>query len=385
MTARVIPLQGRCFNENWVEMAVDALRNEALVVLPTETVYGIAVRADRTAVVEHLLAAKNRSEKNPFTLAFSGLNRIQTYVPAMSVTAERLARRCFPGPITLVLNADAPESAIFTLPEGVRRYIMPDDSIGIRVPQHAFTLEVLRRAEFPVALTSANLSGQVDSTSGSDVVRAIGDKVDLIFDDGFAALKKPSTVLLFARNSNIFRILREGAIPANQLERLSQPLILFVCSGNTCRSPMAEAIARDILAHKRGTSVDVVESVTGIHFLSAGVAANDFSTASPEARRVMESMGLDLSTHISRPISQRLLEYADRIYAMTPEHAKQLKSVMPEIGYKIFTLAEMSGGISDPYGGSFEVYETCARQIREELEIELSSPGFAKIAYSDDL
>ena len=385
MTARVIPLQNRDLEDGIINTAVEALRNEALVVLPTETVYGIAVRADRPAVVEHLLAAKNRSEKNPFTLAFSGLNRISPYVPAMSVTAERLARRCFPGPITLVLNADTPESAVYSLPEGVRRYIMPEDSIGIRVPQHDFTLEVLRRAEFPIALTSANLSGQVDCTSGSDVVRAIGDKVDLIFDDGDAVLKKASSVLLFAKNSNVYRILREGAVPAAQLERLSQPLILFVCSGNTCRSPMAEVIARSILAKKRGIHVENFETLAGIHFLSAGVAADDFSSASPEARRVAESLGLDLSMHISRPISQRLLEYADRIYAMTPAHARQLASVMPEIMYKVFTLAEASGGISDPYGGSFEVYETCARQIREALEREFSTPGFLKITFSNEI
>lgn len=385
MTARVIQLQENGFESSHVQTAVKALREGALVVLPTETVYGVAVRADNQYSVEHLLAAKNRSEKNPFTLAFSDLERITRFVPQMSVTAERIARRCLPGPITLVLNAAVPQSAIYQIPESVRKYLMPEDSIGVRVPRNEFTLAVLREADFPVALTSANLAGEVDSTSGQEVVKVLGDKVDLIFDDGDAVLKRPSTVVQFAKNSNIFRVLREGTVSARQLEDFAKTVILFVCSGNTCRSPMAEILAGDILARKKGIKPEELEKKTGILLFSAGTMANDFSTASAGAKHVAEMLGLSLSMHISHPITQKALEYADLIYAMTPAHGRQLLSVMPEIAYKLFVLARDAGGISDPYGGSFEVYETCARQIREELEKEFSTGDFKRIAFTSDL
>lgn len=384
MIARVVQLQKNGFNATLVSSAVEALRRGALVVLPTETVYGIAVRADDAAAVEHLMAAKNRSEKNPFTLAFAGVDRILPYVPYMSVKAERLARRCFPGPITIVMTADFPESAIYQLPENSRQYVMPEDSIGVRVPRHDFTQAVLREADFPVALTSANLAGQVDSTSALEVVRAIGDKVDLIFDDGDSILKEPSTVLQFARNSNVYRILRQGAVSCKQLDRFAQPMILFVCTGNTCRSPMAEALAKDILARKRGVPLERFEE-TGIQVYSAGTCATDFSPASSEARHAMQALGLDLSAHISHPVTGKLLDYADLIYTMTPTHRLQILSAMPEIARKVFTLARTSGGISDPYGSSFEVYETCARQIRDELEKEFSSADFAQIVFPEDI
>lgn len=385
MAARVIHLQKRGFDIKLVNEAVSALRNGALVVLPTETVYGIAVRADDQTAVKHLMAAKNRPEKNPFTLAFSSIKRFLPYTPQLSVMAERLARRCFPGPVTLVLNADMPESEVHHLPKEVLRFIMPEDSIGIRIPRHEFTLQVLENADFPIALTSANLSGQVDSTSGQEVMNVLGDKVDWIFDDGASVLKQASTVIQFTGNSNIFQILREGAVSSAQLKRLSQPLILFVCTGNTCRSPMAEVIARDILARKYSVPQETFESQTGISICSAGICANDFSPASEYSRRAVKAMGLDLDSHISQPVTHRLLEYADIIYVMTPAHQRQILSVIPEIAHKVFTLARFSGGIPDPFGNAPEVYEACAHQIRDELEKEFSASDFKKILFTGQI
>ena len=101
------------------------------------------------------------------------------------------------------------------------------------------------------------------------------------------------------------------------------------------------------------------------------------------ARKVVKAMGLSLTSHISHPVTPKLLEYADRIFCMTPAHTRELLSIMPEISYKVFTLAQKSGGISDPIGGSIEVYETCARQIREELEKEFAREDFRRIAFSE--
>lgn len=132
---------------------------------------------------------------------------------------------------------------------------------------------------------------------------------------------------------------------------LKAPTILFVCTGNTCRSPMAAALMRRRL--ERESRPGTVES--------AGLAAGG-EPASPHAAAVMAEWGLDLSGHRSQPVTRGLCERADRIAVMSPRHRAALLALgVP--GEKITILAEAEGGIPDPYGGSLADY----RETRDAL------------------
>ena len=112
--------------------------------------------------------------------------------------------------------------------------------------------------------------------------------------------------------------------------------ILFVCTGNTCRSSMAGAIARD-LVQKKGWSEEQVM------VLSAGLAAVPGAPAAPEAVKAMEEQGLDLKEHRARSITPQLVEEADLILAMTRDHKRRLLAQFPQHRSKIYTLAEYAG------------------------------------------
>ncbi len=232
-----------------VHRAVAALAEGKLVALPTETVYGVAASALSSRAVNRLLDAKQRDGK-PLTLAIKSADDALDYVPAMSPLAQRLARRCWPGPLTMVLPDAHKDSVITRLPADVQAAVNPAGKIGLRVPGHELALQTLRLSAGPLVLTSVNLSGQPAATNAQQVREQLGDAIDLVLDDGPTRFGQPSTVVDVGPTD--FTVLREGVLAEATLRQLTFFLALVVCTGNTCRSPMGEALLRQMLAERLG-------------------------------------------------------------------------------------------------------------------------------------
>jgi protein-tyrosine-phosphatase len=137
-------------------------------------------------------------------------------------------------------------------------------------------------------------------------------------------------------------------------------VIVLVCTGNTCRSPMAESLLNEQLRLKFGNE-------DAVRVLSAGVAASAGSMASPQAVEVMDSRGLDLTGHSSRPLDDAVMNVADLVLTMTGGHQAAILAAWPDMHDRVHTLRRDGRDVSDPVGMPVEVYTSCADQIDGEL------------------
>jgi protein-tyrosine phosphatase len=360
----VINLRKADDSRDVVHRAVQTLAEGKLVVFPTETVYGLGASARRADGVQRIFAAKGRSENSPLALAIRSVEDALDYAPTLGTKAQRLARRCWPGPITLVVKHGEDEGLIRQLSPEVRSAVAPNGEVGLRVPAHAAVLDVLHMLAGPIALTSANLSGQPDAVTAEAAVQSLGKHVGLVLDDGPCRYGQPSTVV--RANGDAYECLREGVVPCSALERLASMVIAIVCTGNTCRSPMAEALLRRLIAEKLGCKPEETEQ-RGVIVVSAGVSASPGGVAAPEAIEVMRQQGLDLTRHESQPLSDKLVRHADLILALTKAHRQAIIRRWPEAASRTQVMRLDNGDIDDPIGGPAEVYTQCAQQIEQAL------------------
>lgn len=346
-----------------VHRAVEALSSGKIIAFQTETVYGLAASALQPAAVERLWEIKGRDPEKPFALAVKSYEEALDYIPNMTPTAKRLARRCWPGPVTLVMD-DHPQSVIHQLDAAVIQSTVPKGTIGLRVPDDELALAILRLCAGPIVLTSANRSGQSPALNGQEVLDQLDGDVDLVIEGGPTRYQGPSTVV---RVNDKVTILREGVVKESAIRELTDFVALVVCTGNTCRSPMAEGIMKMQFAKHLGCGLDEIGS-HGVTILSAGIAAMPGAPAAGQSVEVMRQMGVDISSHASQPVTQRLAKCSDVIFTLTNGHRQAIVSQWPELESTVRTLRPDGGDIADPIGSPVSVYQTCAQQIQQCLE-----------------
>lgn len=361
-----------------VHRAVQALVEGQLIAVPTETVYGIAASACNAAAVQRLAELKQRRPEAPFALAIKGAEEAEDYVPNWGTLARRIARRAWPGPVTLVVDADHPEGLMRQLPETTRQYCAPQGTVGLRVPANRVLQDVLRMIAGPLALTSANRAGGTEAKTAEEVVASFDDEIALVLDDGPAHYGQASSVVRVpslpngaaAKNEGLgkvgFQILREGVVSEATIDRLSRYLVLIVCTGNTCRSPMGSVLMRHRLAEVLGCVDGEIES-HGIEVASAGLAAAGGAPASYEAVATVEKRGLDLAGHTAQQLTEQLVRHADLVLTMTRGHRDAIVAQWPDAAARTRMLMPTGGDVSDPIGGPAEIYEACASQIDQAV------------------
>lgn len=185
------------------------LKQGHVVAIPTETVYGLAGNAFDNQAVTSIFAIKNRPAFDPLIVHSDSIEKIQTFVRAFPEPARQLARQFWPGPLTLILPRTERVSDLVTA--GL-------ENVGVRIPNHPLTLQLLATLDFPLAAPSANPFGYISPTKAAHVVQQLGDQVTYVLDGGDCTVGIESTIVGFTGKQAI--VYRLGGISVEAIEQL---------------------------------------------------------------------------------------------------------------------------------------------------------------------
>ena len=344
MVTEIVCVEDRSDVAAELRRAGEILRRGGLVAFPTETVYGIAVAATIPAAVERLYAIKGRPRDKPMTVMVADLADVRRRCPNIPAAAERMMARFWPGPLTLVLR-DA-----------------NDHMTGFRLPNHPLALGLVREAGVPLLVPSANRSDRPPPTTAEGVLREFPQELDLVLDGGSAEGGVPSTVVQVTEKG--IDVLRVGAISEG---RLLDPRteVLFVCAGNTDRSPLAAALFRRRMAERLSCDENALES-HGYVVRSAGLEAVEGKPASPSALRIAKDWpggALALDDHRSRRLTEDLLEQSSHVYCMERTQLEEILAFFPSRNRDVRLLDPEGNDIEDPAGRSLLAYKRLAGRL----------------------
>lgn len=338
----------KLFESFKIRKIVGLLKSGNLIVIPTETVYGIIGNAFDQNVYRHLNKIKRRPEKKQYTLFVKDLNTVREYA-CFNYKYTKLLEKMVPGPLTFIMEGRGLPEHIYT----------KNKSIAFRIPDHNIIRTIMQKIDFPLLSTSANISTENIPNNLNGIKKVFKSDI-AYYMKGAIRNKEPSTVIDI-RNKLIIE--RRGPYKVSDFLKYHKPIylrdrlhILFVCYANIVRSPIAEAYFK---------------SNTGYEIRSSGVHASNIDTPPEEAQSVAIENNIDVSNHKSNKLTYKDLNWADIVITMDNMVKSDIYDMF-NYNSQIWLTSSFSKKLNgelipDPFGYKKEAYHKMMKELLYHL------------------
>ena len=294
---------------------------------------------------------KKRSQEKGYIILIPEIDWLERYGIKYHPKIGRLFQQYWPGELSVILN-DQKDNF---------KFVSQDHKVAFRIPTSSFLREFIKQIGKPIISTSINLSGEVPYKNVEDILQKKSNWFDFtVVPPNYEELCTIPSTVIDATKENI-ECIRDGKIAFSEIQdSYAKPLILFICTANICRSPMAEYYLRH-LVEKNGLSYRIGSA----GFFDSGVMISENS------RIVLDENDIDASKHVSMQINEQLIRDSWLVLTMTTQHKLYLLDSFPNSIYKVFTLSEFTDynvDIDDPYGLEVYFYRETFKKIKDRIE-----------------
>ena len=325
----------------------------------TGEMFGIGCNAFDKKAIDKISSLKNRHNRKGYIILLPDISWLDRYFFDIQDDEERMLKQFWPGNLTVLMKD---KKNLFS-------HISLNGKIAVRVPTDEYLRSFITEFDKPIVSTSVNVAGETPLTN----LRKIKSKYDSWFGyyilpkDAKAKEPHPSTIIEFT--SENINCIREGSIPMKQIEEsYLHPIVNFVCTGNVCRSPMAEYYLKKLIYVKK----------MPLRVISSGMLESG-NVISKNSMLVLKEHGIEADDHISTKINAEIILDSQLILTMTQLHKESLIAFYPNALYKTFTLVEYYNmhfpsqkidylDIDDPYMMPIENYRVTFKKIKFLLD-----------------